>query len=338
MAHIRAARLRRIAAVVVAVVLLAGAGAMYLLSDPLPRFRERRSTVALVVEGETTIEHGFALTPAHITATSGLALDVVVRRAVADSGRKLPLAVILGGHYKGRDAARMLGDTRGVVAAALSYPFRGDPRPDAATFLREIPQIRAAFLDTPPAIMLALDYLRRLPDVDTTRVEAIGVSLGAPFMCIAGALDPRFTRVWSLHGSGGSYVPLEANMRRNIPFTPLRVLAAGIANVIIDGPHLDPARWVGRISPRPFMMVNARDDERLPRSAVDELYASARQPKELIWMSGIHVHADSATIHRLVEIVMRRVRSGDGARSLDHALSDDAKVVAVDRERHGLRE
>src|SRR5512138_1147959 len=284
------------------------AGVVYLLRDPLPRFRERRSSLASVVEGETTIESGFALTPAHLTAKSGLALDVVVRRAIVDSGRTLPLAVILGGHYKGREAARMLGDTRGVVAVALSYPFTGDPRPDAATFLREIPKIRAAFLDTPPAIMLALDYLRRLSDVDTTQVEAIGVSLGAPFVCIAGALDQRFTRVWSIHGSGGSYVPLEANMRRSIPFMPLRVLAAGISNVIIDGPRLDPVRWVGRIAPRPFMMVNAEGDERLPRSAVDELYRAAREPKEMIWMPGIHVHGDSATIHRLVGIVMARVR------------------------------
>lgn len=293
-------------AAVLALILVAGV--VHLLRDPLPRFRERRSSLASVVEGETTIEYGFALTPAHLTAKSGLALDLVVRRAIVDSGRTLPLAVILGGHYKGREAARMLGDTRGVVAAALSYPFTGDPRPDAATFLREIPKIRAAFLDTPPAIMLALDYLRRLPDVDTTQVEAIGVSLGAPFVCIAGALDQRFTRVWAIHGSGGSYVPLEANMRRSIPFTPLRALAAGISNVIIDGPRLDPVRWVGRIAPRPFMMVNAEGDERLPRTAVDALYAAAREPKELIWMPGIHVHGDSVTIHRLVEIVMARMR------------------------------
>jgi len=314
MANARLARRRMVAGVLVAIVLLTAGAAMYLTRDPLPRFRERRSSLASVTQGETTVERGFALTPAHLTATSGIALDVVIRRAVADSGRKLPLAVILGGHYKGREAARMLGDTRGVVAAALSYPFSGDPRPDAATFLREIPQIRAAFLDTPPAIMLALDYLRRLPDIDTTRVEAIGVSLGAPFICIAGALDSRFTRVWSLHGSGGSYVPLEANLRRSIPFAPLRVLTAGIANMIIDGPHLDPVRWVGQISPRPFVMVNALDDERLPRSAVDELYASANEPKERIWMSGLHVHGDSATIHRLVEIVMARMRTADSER------------------------
>ena len=156
--------------------------------------------------------------------------------------------------------------------------------------------------------MLAVDYALRLPNVDTTRIEAVGVSLGAPFVCIAGALDERIARVWALHGSGGSYVPLEANMKRTIGFAPARKLAAAIANVIIAGPRLDPVHWVGRIAPRPFVMVNASDDERLPRSAVDALYAAANEPKEQLWMSGAHIHGDSATIHRLVGIVTPRIR------------------------------
>jgi hypothetical protein len=209
-----------------------------------------------------------------------------------------------------------LGETPGVMVATLSYPFTGDPRPDALTFLREIPKIRAAFLDTPPAVMLALDYLMKRPDVDTARVEAVGVSLGAPFMCVAGALDTRFARVWALHGSGGSYVPLEANMKRNIKVGPLRVVAAGLANVIINGPKLDPVRWVPSIAPRPFVMVNARDDERLPRSAVDALFASAREPKEIVWMSGGHVHGDKETIRALVQIVMDRMVGKRDSRGL----------------------
>jgi hypothetical protein len=291
----------------VVVVLIAAVA--YLLRDPTPRFAARHSSLAQIIASPQSVEAGYTYTPVKLVATSGLRVDLVVRRAVADSGRTLPLAVILGGHLAGRDAARLLGDTRGVAVAALSYPFDGDVRPGAATFLREIPKIRSAFLDTPPALMLALDYLMRLPNVDTTRVDGIGVSLGAPFVGVAGALDSRFTRVWSIHGSGGSYAPLELNMRRSIHFAPLRVAAAAIADVIIAGPRLNPSRWVDRIAPRKFMMVNASEDERMPRAQVDELFRSAKQPKELIWMSGGHVHGDSATITRLVDIVMARVRA-----------------------------
>jgi dienelactone hydrolase len=298
-----AAAVRALAIVVFAI----AAVVLYLLRDPLPHFRARRSTLVTIREGAVTADRGYELQQVRLTAESGLALDLTVRRAPEDTGR-LPVVVILGGHHTGREAVRMLGDSRGTLVAALSYPFAGDPRPDAATFLREIPAIRAAFLDTPPAIMLALDYLLRRPDADSSRVEAVGVSLGAPFVCIAGALDPRYARVWVLHGSGGSYAPLELNMRRTIRSTPVRMAAAAIANVIIDGPRLAPERWVARIAPRPFIMVNAEGDERMPREAVERLYRAAREPKELIWMSGAHIHADSATIRRLADIVLARVR------------------------------
>jgi hypothetical protein len=56
------------------------------------------------------------------------------------------------------------------------------------------------------------------------------------------------------------------------------------------------------------MMVSAEGDERLPRDAVEKLYRAAREPKEMIWMPGQHVHADEATIGRLTEIVLAKVR------------------------------
>ncbi len=323
-------RRAKLALTLLALILCAGAGAAYLLRDPLPHFTARRSSFASAVVGDSIVDPDYVLTPVRVTATSGLAVDLMLRRPRSDSGTRLPLAVVLGGHYTGRKAVDLLGPTPGVAVATLSYPFTGDPRPDALTFLSEIPKIRAAFLDTPPAVMVALDYLWRQPGIDTTRIEAIGVSLGAPFMTIAGALDPRLSRVWVLHGSGGSYVPLEANMKRNIPIAPVRALAAGIANVIINGPSLDPVKWVPRIAPRPFMMVNASDDERLPRRGVDALYASAREPKEIVWMSGRHVHSDRETIQRLVAIVMERMRRRDASsdsRTPREALSDRSTAL-----------
>ena len=284
-----------------------GAAGAYLLRDPEPQFLARRSALARVITGTPYLDRGYELQQVRLTATSGLSVELTLRRAPGDTGR-LPLVVILGGHHTGRDAVRLLDDTRGTLVAAMSYPFTGDPRPDAATFLREIPAIRAAFLDTPPAIMLSLDYLLGRTDVDRCRVEAVGVSLGAPFVTIAGALDQRLTRVWVLHGSGGSFAPLEMNMRRTIRFAPVRYFAAALANVIIDGPRLAAERWVPRIAPRPFVMVSAEGDERLPRASVEALYRSAREPKELIWMPGRHIHADTSTVRQLAAIVLARTR------------------------------
>ena len=42
-----------------------------------------------------------------------------------------------------------------------------------------------------------------------------------------------------------------------------------------------PERDIGRIAPRPIVMVNGIDDPQMPRRAVESLYDAARQPKTL---------------------------------------------------------
>lgn len=194
-----------------------------------------------------------------------------------------------------------------MIVAALSYPYAGEPRPDALEFVRDIPSIRQAFLDTPPAIMLALDYLLKQPDVDSAWVELVGVSLGGPFVTIAGALDQRVSRVWVVHGSAGSYGPLEVSMRREIPIPGIRHAAAALSALIINGPSLAPERWAHRIAPRPFVMVNARNDERMPRELVERLYEKAREPKSIVWLPGGHVRSNAAVLKPLVDTVVAMI-------------------------------
>jgi hypothetical protein len=294
-------------AIVLALILAAAAGAAWLLRDPAPTILDRRGSLAAAYEEPLEIADSHYVQVVRLRSTSGLTVSMTTKRHVADSGARLPLALLLGGRNTGRDAVRLLENTRGVMAVALSYPYAGDPKPKGAGVIGAIPHIRQAFFDTPAAMMLALDDLLARSDVDGSKVEAIGISLGVPFVVIAGALDRRVTRVWALHGSGGVYTPLEYNLRQFIPLAPARVAAAGIGTLAVSGPRMTPERWVARISPRPFIMINAADDERLPRRAVLSLFAAAREPKELIWLPGAHVTSDADVVRPLVALVMARI-------------------------------
>jgi hypothetical protein len=242
-------------------------------------------------------------------------VDLLVKRPLhgiagdgsARASARRPAVLLLGGHVTGRDAVRLIPETRGAVVVAMSYPYHGEHRLRGLEIIRQVPAIRRAVLDTPPAVMLAVDYVASLPGVDPTRLEGVGVSLGAPFMVIAGALDPRLSRVWSIHGSGGSYGPLAANLERTIPFAPARAAVAALGSLLISGPRLAPERWVDRIAPRPFIMLNARDDEQMPRRFVERLYMRADQPKTMIWVPGGHVRAKPELVHPLVDMVLARV-------------------------------
>ena len=81
-----------------------------------------------------------------------------------------------------------------------------------------------------------------------------------------------------------------------------------MANVLAAGPRLAPELWVPQVAPRPVIMINALDDERLPREAVEALYASAREPKEQIWLTGQHIQPNrQEVVRQLVDVVLSRV-------------------------------
>jgi dienelactone hydrolase len=303
---LRRRRRKRLTAIAVVTVLAAvTAGSLWLVRDPEPRMLARRSGLAHVAEGPVVRDGNHEVRDVRLRAASGLEVELTIKRPIAgdDKQARRPLAVVLGGHRRGRKAVQFIPDAGGMIVAALSYPYAGEPRPDALEFVKDIPNIRQAFLDTPPAIMLALDYLLTQPDVDPTWIELVGVSLGGPFVTIAAALDQRISRVWVVHGSAGSYGPLEVSMRREIPVPGVRHVAAALSALIIN-PSMAPEHWAHRVAPRPFVMVNARADERMPRELVERLFDGAREPKKMVWLQGGHVRSNAAVLKPLVDTVV----------------------------------
>jgi dienelactone hydrolase len=283
------------------VLLLVGgaAGALWLLRDPEPRFRERRSELIAVDSSALGADETAEFRDYTLLAQSDLRVEIRVRRPVREAAAvgaatvRRPLYIILGGQRRGKEAGALIGDTRGLIFASLEYPFHGDEDAKGFAMVRQAPQVRQALFDTPPAVMLALDYLLSRDDVDTTRVELVGASFGAPFAVIAAALDPRVTRLWLAHGGGDPY----------------RLINRGL-----EGPRLAPEKWIGRVAPRPVVMLNAQDDERIPRASVDALWEAAREPKQLHWLPGQHMQGNRPeTLEQLIEKMLAIAAGRDSA-------------------------
>lgn len=299
--------------VALAIVLLVVAGGVTGLAlhlrgqDPAEHFDARRGTLAAVELGDSTVEDGHVLQPARVRSTSGLTVELLVKRPA--SGVPGPLVLILGGHNTGSKAATLIPDTRGYVVAALAYPYDGPHRIKGLQVLRWAPRIRAAMLDTPPAIELAMDWLLAQPWTDASRVEGVGASLGVPFMTVAAARDARIGRLWAVQGGADSRALLEHNAARYLP-GPLLPLGAALADILVAGPHLTPERWIGRVAPRPVVLVNSTEDERIPRAQVEQLYAAAREPRDSVWLAGMHVmRGRPEVVRQLVTTVLERMEA-----------------------------
>jgi hypothetical protein len=282
-------------------------GWLLLPALPEPDFLSRKGTLLSATEtGEWSVPDG-RIREIHLTSSSGLEVDLALRTP-SDPLPERPLLIMLSGQETGRKAVELLPDTRGIAVAALSYPFGTIPHRDMVSLMLSLRGIQRGILDTPPAVMLATDYLVNRPGLDPGRVELAGISFGAYIAAVPAALDQRIERLWLIHGSGNPQRVIEAAIRNRVGNEELRQGMAWLLATTASAHHLSPEYWVSRIAPRPLIVVNASDDSTVPSEAVDVLHDALQPPFEILWSPGDHVHPKRPeTIAYITELLFERI-------------------------------
>jgi fermentation-respiration switch protein FrsA (DUF1100 family) len=185
-----------------------------------------------------------------------------------------------------------------VVVLSLDYPAELPYTIELSDFLLHGRAVRESARTIPPSFSLGAAYLAQRADVDTTRIAIAATSFAVPFTVIAAAADGRFQNIALIYGAGDLSSVLAANLP-NVPH-PLR---SPVANATMRSfADFAPERFIGRIAPRPIVMVNGIDDPQMPEAAVRHLYDAAREPKTMIWLRTGHLMpTDSMLIRSLID-------------------------------------
>lgn len=195
-------------------------------------------------------------------------------------------------------------DFGNVVVLSLDYPEELPWSLDVRTLVLHPERAREPAARIPAIFSLGGAFLRAHPAVDSARVAIVATSFAVPFAVIAAAADPGFRNVGLIYGAGDMAGVLAANLTLRPRF--LRGPAAWLA--MRPFREFAPERFIGRIAPRPIVMVNGLDDPQMPREAVLALHAAARDPRELIWLRTGHLMpTDSALIRTLVDTAFARL-------------------------------
>ena len=248
----------------------------------IKRLTAHRGRIANVAASDSITAEDRILRTFEIESTTGLRV-----RGLASLPRRngrFPAVLLQGGLNTSSKALTFVPHPGNRVLASMEYPYRMPRRAGFFTILRELPRMRESTDRAVSGLLLVLDYLESLPEVDANRTVIVGGSLGVPFACMAGAVEPRFEGVGLLFGGGDLIRLVKARLpfRSKIP----REVSGLLLRPWLD--PVDPTRFVPRIAPRPVLLISGRQDTYIPKPCVDELHDAAREPKDIVWVDTPH--------------------------------------------------
>ncbi|HDZ06732.1 alpha/beta hydrolase [Maribacter sp.] len=119
-----------------------------------------------------------------------------------------------------------------------------------------------------------IDFIETQKELDPNRIGYYGISLGGIIGAVFCGVDERIK-------------------------VPIVALAGGQLNLLYELDAftkdakdfvsiIEPLNFVSQISPRPFLMLNAKNDEIVPPTMSKLLYNKAEEPKKIIWYNAKH--------------------------------------------------
>ena len=257
--------------------LLAGAGAAAIVWRGSERLIRGEGAPASA-GGDPDSAAGLYFEPVRFPTAGGSELDGWL--VPGEAG--LPFAVALV-HDAGQDRRAFLGHVRFLHDAGyplLLFDLRDHGASDGADRgsglgYRELHDVSAA-----------VRYLKR--ERGHRGVAVYGVSLGGSAALLAAAGDREIDAVIA----ESPFASVDELARWRLPRTPEPLRRAAIDLALLRVGALgepSPIDAIGRIAPRPVVLIGSAADRVVPAAAVEALYAAAREPKE-IWIAARGEH------------------------------------------------
>lgn len=229
----------------------------------------------------------------HLEYQSTPGVTVTASMYEASVGPEGPWAVFLhGGTGSGKDAPPYRFLSRFLARAgwnvlAMDLQYFGERNTELLTTFTEAEKHQRLY--NQPAAYLAwvaqtvkdvgrgVDYLLERQGADPGQIALVGFSRGAQLAYIVGAVEQRFRAVAALYGGH-----FDASETGHLP------AACG-------------ANYIGRISPRPLLLMNGvRDGDYVRDVSVEPLHALANEPVEIIWLDTGHTMPPEEALARVV--------------------------------------
>lgn len=226
---------------------------------------------------------------------------------------KLPCIIFLHGIGQDKDFLDEITtpfNKNGFAMTSFDQLNRGERRlPKDAGYLAQGQAFRRRAAATVIDTRRLVDYLQSRDDIDPQRIYLVGASYGAITGSTAAAFEPRLKAVVLIYGGADIdkllSAPLIADNSRG-----LLGLLKPIARFYLD--VSDPARYVGKISPRPVLLQNGSRDQLVDPRAGKALQNACKEPKEITWYDSDHIGLDYEVVLQVLDEALNWLLKQDG--------------------------
>jgi dienelactone hydrolase len=212
----------------------------------------------------------------------------------ATASAKVPAAVVLdimdGSAILPRMMARAAAQN-GLAAIYLPMPYYNSRRPankEHERALADDPRRAADGLrQTVMDVRRARAILAARPEVDAARIGVTGISMGGILTALSAGVDGEFARVVPILAGGDvASIIFHAHETRKIRRAmEAKGMDRDAAAEALES--VDPLTFAARIGADRCLMINAAQDEVIPKATTEKLHAAAGGPK-ILWLQAGH--------------------------------------------------
>jgi dienelactone hydrolase len=208
-------------------------------------------------------------------------------------GQKMPAVIVL--HILGGDfpLSRMFCNAlaqKGVAALFVKMPYYG-PRRDPMVSRRMVsPDPKETVEGMTQAVLdirCAAAWLAAREEIDAKRLGIFGISLGGITGALAATAEPRLNNVCLLL-AGGDLGKVAWESKELATIRKRWLNGGGTPEEYVKAlAEVDPVRYAKNIQGRRILLMNAKDDEVIPKVCTEALWESLGKPP-IHWFSGGH--------------------------------------------------
>ncbi len=237
--------------------------------------------------------------------------DYYLPNDITPGGPRRPAVIclhILDGNDALTDLVCSVLALRGVPAIMFRLPYYGERGlPGGPEVLAKDPKMFAgAIAQAGQDLRRTMDVLASRPEVDPDRIGVTGISLGGIIAATAAGGEPRINRA-AFFLAGGDLMKIIHHARETRPLSKMILELPPQERSDIEGKiaEVDPLRFAPRLKEKArqgkVMMMNAAEDEVIPRACSEKLAAAMEMGDRVVWIQGLGHYTSMAELPRVLK-------------------------------------